>query len=98
MLGSDQAAARKGADAKARDIGGATALEPVVSAGDSESVRLPLAAGADTRNVSRSGMTPLLGAPFSIATGVDPDAAGEGRGSERSGDRRGDGEVREKFN
>ena len=61
-------ALEKGADAKARDIGGATALEPAASAGDSESVRLLLAAVADTRNVSRSGMTPLLGAPFSIAT------------------------------
>jgi ankyrin repeat protein len=74
----------KGADAKAKDTGGSTALELAASAGDSASVRLLLAAGADARSVSQSGMTPLAGAVFNcdlpsvralLAKGADPNAA-----------------------
>lgn len=74
----------KGADPKAKDGGGSTALELAASAGDPESVRLLLAAGADARNASKSGFTPLLAAVQNcdlasmrmlLAKGADPNAA-----------------------
>jgi ankyrin repeat protein len=73
----------KGADPKAKDGGGSTALELAATAGDAESVRLLLAAGSDARNVAKSGFTPLLGAVYNcdlpsiralLAKGADPNA------------------------
>jgi ankyrin repeat protein len=73
----------KGADAKAADNGGSTALELAAGAGDAESVRLLLAAGAPAGAASKAGSTPLLNAVFNcdlpsirmlLAKGANPNA------------------------
>ncbi len=74
----------KGADPKAVDVGGSTALDLAANAGDPESVRLLLDAGIPANSTSKSGFTPLLEAVWScnlpsvrmlLAKGADPNAA-----------------------
>jgi Ankyrin repeats (3 copies) len=50
----------KGADVKAHDNGGTTALALAAAAGDLESIRLLLSHGGDAKEADKSGLTPLI--------------------------------------